>query len=128
MLCQAADQRNHRPACETQLDPSVIPGAGWEQRGEQQSEVWPEGVVRSIQSGGSWRKKKGRMRMELLAPVPGVGSRGGQVGCLGCVWEPGCVREGSRLVNALITMYCGAAVLTALWHLCSGKRINLYLY
>lgn len=127
-LCQAAGQRNHRPACETQLDPSVIPGAGWEQRGEQQSEVWPEGVVRSIQPGGSWRKKKGRMRMELLAPVPGVGSRGGQVGCLGCVWEPGCVREGSRLVNALITMYCGAAVLTALWHLCSGKRINLYLY
>lgn len=96
--------------------------------GSSRSEVWPEGVVRSIQPGGSWRKKKGRMRMELLAPVPGVGSKGGQVGCLGCVWEPGCVRKGSRLVNALITMYCGAAVLTALWHLCSGKRINLYLY
>lgn len=78
--------------------------------------------------GGAGGRKKGRMRMELLVPVPGVGSRGGQVGCLGCVWEPGCVREGSRLVNALITMYCGAAVLTALWHLCSGKRINLYLY
>lgn len=75
-----------------------------------------------------WRKKKGRMRTELLAPVPGVGSRGGQVGCLGCVWEPGCAREGSRLANALVTMYCGAAVLPALWHLCSGKRINLYLY
>lgn len=78
--------------------------------------------------GGHWGKKKGRMRTELLAPVPGVGSRGGQVGCLGCVWEPGCVREGSRLANALVTMYCGAAVLPALWRLCSGKRINLYLY
>ena len=68
------------------------------------------------------------MRSELLAPVPGAGSSGGQAGCSGCVWEPGCGRERSRLANALVTMYCGAAVLAASCHLCSGKRINLYLY
>lgn len=47
---------------------------------------------------------------------------------LGLRLEPGCGREGSRLANALVTMCCDAADLAASRHLCSGKRINLYLY
>lgn len=77
MLCQAAGQRNHRPACETQLDPSVIPGAGWEQRGEQQSEVWPEGVVRSIQPGGELEEEKGQDEDGAAGPSARCGEQRG---------------------------------------------------
>lgn len=128
MLCQAVGDRDPGPACETPLAPSVIPGAGWQQRGEQQSEAWPEGVLRSIQPWGALEDKKGQDEDRAAGPSGRCGEQGWPGWCLGCVWEPGGVREGSRLANALVTMYCGAAVLTALWHLCSGKRINLYLY
>lgn len=79
MLCQAVGQRAHRPACETQLDPSVIPGARWEQRGEQQSEVWPDSVVRSIQPGGELEEEKGQD--EELWPQSQVwGAEGARLG------------------------------------------------
>lgn len=73
-------ERDPRPACETQLDPSVIPGAAWEQRGEQQREAWPEGVVRSIQPWGALGGEKGQDEGRAAGPSARMGAEVARVG------------------------------------------------
>jgi len=72
------------PACKTQLNPPCYPTGRMGRSGGGGVRLWPEDEVRSTQPGGGLEEGKGRMRAELPAPVPGMGSSSGQAACLGC--------------------------------------------
>lgn len=114
------------PTCETWLEPPVIPVARWGDRGGEQGLGlrMRSGVPGLVGAGGRKRQDEGKSFWPQCQVWEAVVARLGAW----AVWELGCGREGSRLANALVTLYCGAAVLAASHHVCSGKRINLYLY
>lgn len=113
MLCQAAV----RGTTGQPVRPSWTPLLS---QGQDGSSVGSSRVRLGLRVWSGVSSLGGHWRTELLAPVPVWGAEGpGWV--FGLCLEAR-IREGSRLANALVTMYCGAAVLTALWHLCSGKE------